>query len=106
MNKSRAKVWEQQGLPILTTKQIDEGHCKPPTSSAADLLTKSVVVIATAAWWASEAVLPSLLASLGTERFKASIFIGLPITPVESRRTSSALTAKASPTAFAEIRQS
>lgn len=76
------------------------------TSRAADLLTRSVVVIATAAWCASSTLLPRLDANFGIDPSRASIFKGRPITPVDSSRTSSAETWRASATAAADLWQS
>ena len=75
-------------------------------SRAALLLTRSVVVMATAAWCASSTESPRLEASFGTEDFRASSFIRRPMTPVDSKRTSDGEMPSAAATASALSRQS
>lgn len=58
------------------------------TSRAALLLTRSVVVMATAACRASSALLPRVAASVGTASTSASIFSGRPMTPATSAHAS------------------
>lgn len=76
-----------------------------PTSSAALLLTRSVVVMATAALCAPSAVGSRVLASSGTPSSSAAILSWRPMTPVDSMSTWSAGIPSAVATASALARQ-